>query len=45
MVDVVDPKLPEAEEDETDLPLTEAPEDPGVPFSDDTTFDDGAGWE
>ncbi|WP_165448610.1 hypothetical protein [Rhizobium ruizarguesonis] len=35
--------VPDAE-DETNLPPTEAPEDPGISFDDGPTFSDGTGW-
>ncbi|MGO7439715.1 hypothetical protein ACC684_11025 [Rhizobium ruizarguesonis] len=41
----MDPKILETEEDEAELPPSEAPEDPGLPHDDGTLFDDGTGYE
>ncbi|MBY5403458.1 hypothetical protein N2600_02400 [Rhizobium sp. WSM1274] len=39
-----DPKPAPEAEDETNPPPAEATEDTGIPFDDETTFSDGAGW-
>ncbi|MGO7203537.1 hypothetical protein ACCT30_20060 [Rhizobium ruizarguesonis] len=40
-----DPKPAPEEQDETNLPPTDAPEDDaGITFDDGTTFSDGTGW-
>ncbi|MBX4993859.1 hypothetical protein ABID08_006550 [Rhizobium binae] len=44
MVESMDPKLPETQEDELDRAPSEAPEDPGIPHEDGTLFADGVGY-
>ncbi|WSH22831.1 hypothetical protein U8Q07_11110 [Rhizobium ruizarguesonis] len=40
-----DPTPAPEDQDEANLPPTEAPEDAaGIPFDDGTTFSDGTGW-
>ncbi|WP_168271547.1 hypothetical protein [Rhizobium leguminosarum] len=39
-----DPTPAPEDQDETNLPPTEAPEDPGLPHDDGTLFDDGTGY-